>query len=472
MGTLDATIVAVALPVLSPSLGLSYSEALWVQAGYLLLLSVLLVPIGRLADARGLVRFFLIGTAVFGVFSLACALSFNGAFLIVARCLQGAGAAFLSATSPALVTTAFPPEERGRGLGLSAMAGYVGLMAGPPLGGLIATHAGWRWIFLINVPIAITVLATGWFMLGAEKRDRAAVGERPAGAPPAGGAQSPPVVGGLDWWGSALLGATLVSLLVPLIFVPFWGWRSLQTIGLLAAFVVLLVAFGVVEGRVRDPVFDLDLVRKNRAFAAGNFAALLNYAAVYGVTVFTAVFLEVAQGYSAQRAGLILLMQPIFMAGLSPLFGRLSDRVGSRVLATGGMLLGAIGIAQLAILPDSRAAWRVLLALGMVGIGMAAFSSPNTSAVMGSVKRSQLSLASGFLGTMRSAGQGISVALLGAIAASGLGATGGRVLFLGEKASQAAASEFAGGYRTAMFLGVGLAVAGAAVSLVRGGPDD
>ena len=472
MGTLDATIVAVALPVLSPSLGLSYSEALWVQAGYLLLLSVLLIPIGRLADARGLVRFFLLGTAVFGVFSLACALSFDGAFLIVARCLQGAGAAFLSATAPALVTTAFPPEERGRGLGLNAMAGYLGLMAGPPLGGLIATHAGWRWIFLINIPIAIIVSAAGWFMLGAEKRDRAAVAGRSSGARPPGGPQSSRAVSGLDWRGSALLGALLASLLVPLIFVPFWGWRSPQTLGLLVAFVVLLVAFVLVEGRVRDPVLDLDLVRHNRAFAAGNFAALLNYAAVYGITVFTAVFLEVAQGYSAQRAGLILLIQPTFMAGLSPLFGRLSDRMGSRVLATGGMLLGAVGMVQLATLPESRAAWRVLLALGTVGIGMAAFSSPNTSAVMGSVKRSQLSLASGFLGTMRSAGQGISVALLGAIAASGLGATGGRVLFLGEKASKAAASEFAGGYRTAMFLAMGLAVVGAAVSLVRGQPTE
>jgi predicted MFS family arabinose efflux permease len=312
----------------------------------------------------------------------------------------------------------------------------------------------------------------GWFLLGAEKQDRAAARELASGVPRAGGAPGPRADTRLDWLGSVLLAAVLVTLLVPLIFVPFWGWRSPQTFGLLAAFVVLLVAFGYVEGRVKDPVLDLDLVRKNRAFAAGNFAALLNYAAVYGLIVFTAVFLEVAQGYSPQRAGLILLIQPIFMAGLSPLFGRLSDRLGSRVLATSGMLVGAVGIVQLAILPDSRAAWRVLLALAIVGIGMAAFSSPNTSGVMGSVKRSQLSLASGFLGTMRSAGQGISVALLGAIAASGLGPTGGRVLFLGEKASQVAAAEFAKGYRTAMFLAVGLAIAGAAVSLVRGRPAD
>jgi EmrB/QacA subfamily drug resistance transporter len=472
MSPLDSTIVAVALPTLAPSLRLSYSAALWVQAAYILMLSVLLIPIGRLADTHGLMRFYLIGTALFGLSSIACALSFNGASLILARCFQGSGAAFMSATSAALVTTVFPPQERGRALGLNAMAGYVGLTAGPPLGGLIVTHFGWHWIFLINVPIAIATLANGWFLHGAERRDRAAEGERLVTGQRVGSEPASKAGKAVDWPGAALLGLMLASLLVPLTMVPFWGWNSPRTIGLLAAFVVLLVAFVFVEDRVQDPVLDLDMVRKNRLFAAGNFAALLNYAAVYGLTIFTAVFLEVVEGYSAQRAGLILLTAPIFMAALSPLFGRLSDRIGSRVLATGGMLLGGVGIAQLGILPDTAHPWRVLLALGTVGVGMAAFSSPNTSAVMGSVGRSQLGVAAGFLGTMRFAGQGISLALLGAIAASGLGPTGGRVLFLGEKASRAAASSFSGGYRTAMFVAVGLAVAGAMVSLVRGRPPE
>ncbi len=471
MGPLDATIVAVALPALGPSLHLSYSEALWVQAAYLLVLSVFLIPVGRLADTHGHMRFYLTGTAVFGLFSIACALSFNGTFLIAARSFQGIGAAFMAATSSALVTSVFPPEERGRALGLNVMAGYLGLTAGPPLGGLIVTHFGWRWIFLINVPIAIATLANGWFLLGAERRDRAVALERLVEGQRLKGERAPTGGRALDWPGGILLAFMLASLLVPLTLVPFWGWDNPRTIGLLAAFVVLLVAFGFVEGRVRDPVLDLGMVRGNRVFAAGNLAALLNYAAVYGLTVFTAVYLEVVEGYSAQRAGLILLIQPILMAALSPLFGRLSDRMGSRVLATGGMLLGAVGIAQLGILPSAAHPSRILLALGTVGVGMAAFSSPNTSAVMGSVKRSQLSLAAGFLGTMRSAGQGISVALLGAIAASGLGPTGGRVLFLGEKASEAAAASFSGGYRTAMFVAVGLAVAGAIVSLIRGRPD-
>ncbi len=477
MGTLLTTVVAVALPVIGPALRLSYSEALWVQAIYVLAMSVFLIPVGRLADKHGRLRFYLVGLGIFGVFSIACAVAFSGSFLVVMRFLQGVGAAFMASTSVALVTAVFPPHERGKGLGLNAMAGYVGLMAGPPIGGLIVGHTSWRWIFLVNVPIVILTVINGWLLLGAERRDRA--GAREAAATPVAGAVESAGPGALapsggrnslDWTGAALLALLLTALLVPLIFVPFWGWTSPLTLGLLAGFVVLLAAFCFVELRVRDPLLDLDLVRRNRAFAAGTTAAFLNYAAIYGVTTLTAAFLEIALGYSPQRTGLIMLLQPAFMTGLSPVFGRLSDRVGSRLPATVGMLLAAAGAVQMGLLPDDPPAWRILLALGTVGIGMAAFSAPNTSSVMGAVPRSQLSLASGFLGTLRTAGQGVSIGLLGAIAASSLGRDGGRVLFLGEEATEAAISSYAQGFRTAMLVAAGLAVAGALVSLVRGRP--
>jgi MFS family permease len=421
-------------------------------------MSVSLVPVGRMADRYGLMRFYLIGVAIFGVFSIACALAFAGPFLVVVRFLQGVGGGFMSATGAALVANVFPPHERGRGLGLNSMAGYLGLMVGPPVGGLIVSHASWRWIFAINLPLVLVTLINGRSLLAPERRDRAAMH---AQAPTGRAAR-------LDWLGTAILGATLACLLVPLISVPFWGWLSPLTLCLLGGFVVLLALFILVENRVRDPLLDLDLVRKNRVFAAGTVAALLNYAAVFGITAFTSVFLQIVEGLSPQRAGLYLLMSPLFMAGLSAPFGRFSDRIGQRIPATGGMLLVAAGTAQLGLLPSPAPIWRVLLALATVGIGMAAFSSPNTSSVMGCVKRSQLSLASGFLGTMRTAGQGISIGLLGAIAASSLGPTGGRVLFLGEKASEAAAESFSVGYRTAMLVAAGLAFVGAMVSMVRG----
>ncbi len=496
MGTLDSTVVAVALPSIGPSLRLSYSEALWIQAAYLLAISIFLVPIGRLADRHGRTRFYMTGTALFALFSFACGFAFNGTSLIVARALQGASAAFMSATSTALVTSVFPTEERGRALGLNAMAGYTGLTLGPVVGGLLATHVGWRWIFFINVPIALLNLVSGGYLLQAERRDQAAerraevavergrkaiagagAGQGGREAVAEGGAEQGGVGrslanlgAGIDRRGVLLFALMLSALTVSLTFGPFWGWSSLPTIGLLVGSVVVFGIFTAVERKVPDPMLDLTVIRKNRLFMATTGAALLSYMAGFGVTTFTAVFLEIVEGYSAQHTGLILLTQPIFMVVLSGVFGRLSDRVGTRLPTTVGMILVALGMVGLGILPTEAHPLYVVLALAVSGIGTASFSAPNTSAVMGSVQRGELSFAAGYLATMRTMGQAVSVALLGGIAAAGLGPAGGRVLFLGEKASEAAVTSFSSGYRTAMLVGAVLALAGAAASMVREKP--
>ena len=211
---------------------------------------------------------------------------------------------------------------------------------------------------------------------------------------------------------------------------------------------------------------------KNRLFAAANTAALLNYMALYGITLLTAIYLELVQDRSASLTGWLLLSMPLLMAVLSPVSGRLSDRVGSRVLATGGMVAVATGMVLLALNPESAPLWRVAVCLAVVGLGMAAFSAPNTSAIMGSVRRDQLSQASAFLGTMRTSGQALSVALLGGIAASQLGAVGGRLLLTHGRGGGALATHavnaYAIGYRYAMVTGAALALIGALVSLTRG----
>jgi EmrB/QacA subfamily drug resistance transporter len=452
MWPLDGSIVNVALPVMSPSLNLSFTAAVWVPAAFLLTTAVLLIPAGRLADQRGRVRFYLLGIAIFTVASLLCAVSMGGTWLIVSRIIQGVGAALMGATSPAIVTSVFPPSERGRALGINVMAVYLGLTVGGPLGGILADTLGWRWIFLINLPIGIAVLVWGWFML---PRD-----ERTATAPR------------LDLAGSVLLGVVLVCLLVPLTFSPRWGWDSLLTLGLLGVAAVSFVAFVLVERRVSSPILDLDLVLKNRLFAAANTAALLNYMALHGVGLLTAFFLQLVQDRSASLTGWLLLAMPLLMAVLSPASGGLSDRIGSRVLATGGMAAIAAGMALLAFVPASAPFWAVAACLGVVGVGMAAFSAPNVSAIMGSVRRDQLGQASAFLGTMRTSGQALSVALLGGIAASQLGTAGGRLLLTHGRSEGAlgaqAVDAFAQGYRYAMLTGACLAVVGAAVSLTRG----
>ena len=467
MGPLDGAITSVALPVISPDLGLSFSASMWVQAVYLLVTAVLLIPLGRLADRRGRVRFYLLGIAVFCTGSLLCALSVNGAWLISARALQGVGAALLGATAAAIVTAVFPPQERGRALGINVMAVYLGLSVGPPLGGFLTDAFGWQSIFLINVPIGAFVFAWGWRLLPRGEGAREAA---PAGA--SGRPQAPPRRP--DVAGTALLGAFLIALLVPLTFAPQWGWSGARSVVLLLLATAALVGFVVAERRAADPVLDLDLLLHNRLFAAANSAALLNYMALYAISILTAVFLEVVQGRSASLTGWIMLSQPIMQAALAPLAGRLSDRVGSRVLATVGMLLTAAGMALLGSMPADAGLPRVMASLAVVGVGLASFSAPNTSAVMGSVRRDQLSLAGAFLATMRVTGMALSVAILGGIAASQLGRLGGQLIFSHGKSGgpgalgARAAADFARGYRYAMYTGAALAVLGALVSLTRG----
>lgn len=453
MAPLDGSIVNVAMPTIGTDLSLSVTAAMWVSAAFLLATAVLLIPSGRLADQYGRVRFYLLGILVFTLASLVCAASMDAAWLIAGRIIQGAGGALMIATSAAIVTAVFPPKERGRALGVNVMAVYVALVTGGPLGGFVVHLAGWRWIFLINLPIGLIVLVWGWFML---PRD-----ERATEAPR------------LDLAGAVLLGVFLVSLLVPLTFLAEWGLGSPRSLGLMAVAATALVAFIGVESRVAAPILDLELVLKNRLFAAANAAALLNYMGLFGISWLTANFLQLVQGRSPVATGWLLMAMPLLMAALSPLSGHISDRIGSRGLTSGGMALIATGMLMLGFTGEATPLWQFALYLAVVGLGMAAFSAPNTSAVMGSVQRTQLSQASAFLGTMRTAGQALSVALLGGIATSGMGAAGARMLFShhgdGVLADQAVAS-FADGYGRAMLVGAALAVLGALVSLTRGEP--
>jgi MFS family permease len=471
LATLDSSILAVALPVISSDLRMSFSEALWVQASYLLVVTMLLIPVGRWGERRGLFFAYWLGNLLFGVFSLAVALSPNGLFMIGARVFQAVGSALVLTTAAAIVAAVFPASERGRALGLNMMGSTIGQTVGPPLGGLIVAHMGWPWIFYIKIPVAAITVIAGWDLLGAERRDRAAAARQAAQQPAAPGTTPPSGLPAehrrMDFWGTALLGALLAALFVPLIFSPLWGWGGARTIAPLASVVVLAVAFIYVESRARDPIIDLGLFRRSRVFAAANTASLLFMAASYGVTIFTAVFLEVVQGRSAQVTGLILLVQPAIMTLITPFAGRLSDRLGSRGLSALGMLVAAAGAGQLAAFSVSASTGRVVVALATLGLGLAIFSTPNFSAIMGSVDRSELGIASGMFTTSRFCGMGISVAILGAIAASKLGPEGGRVILLGARAGVDNAAAFAAGYREAMLVGTGIAVIGALVSLVR-----
>ncbi len=466
-------VTSVALPAISVDLGLSFSASMWVQAAYLLAMAVLLIPLGRLADERGRMRYYLLGTAVFTLSSLLCALSPSGAWLIGGRVLQGVGAALLGATAVAIVTAVFPSGERGRALGINVAAVYLGLSVGPPLGGFLTDALGWQSVFLVTVPVGLAVLAWGWLLLPHDERTNP-VRRGPVAAGRSGSARRPRP----DVAGAALWAGFLVCLLVPLTFGPQWGWLGARSLVLLVLAAALLSAFVAVERRAAQPLLDLSLLAQNRLFAAANSAALLNYMALFAITMLTAVFLQVVQHRSATLTGWIMLSQPLIQAVLAPVAGRLSDRIGSRLPSTLGMLLTAAGMLLLATLPTDAGLVRVAASLALVGLGLAAFAAPNTSAVMGSVGRHQLSLAGAFLSTMRSTGMALSVAILGGIAASQLGRAGGQLIFgQGSVADIAAygvevSADFARGYSYAMYAGAALAVLGALASLTRGAPTD
>ena len=446
LGPFDVSVAAVALPAIGRDLDLTFSGAIWIQAGYLLPYALVLIPAGRIADQWGRLRVFRIGMVVFAVTSLMAALSPNIEWMLSWRAVQGAGGAMLAATSTALVTAAFPPSERGRALGLNIMVLYLGLSTGPLIGGLLVDHAGWRWIFLASLPVAAASLLLG-LPLHEGRTGHGRVRLDPAG--------------------TLTLGAALASVMVGLTFGPIWGWESARVVGLLCAGAVLLVAFGVIESRASAPLIDLGMFRRSRIVALGSAASLLNYTAMFGAIALTAVLLEVVGGRSPSETGLVMMAQPLVMVALSPVAGHLSDSLGSRALASGGMLILAAGLAILATTPSDLPLWHIVTGLAVSGLGMACFSSPNTSAVMGAVERDKLGVAAAVLAMMRTLGQTLSLAILGTLAAAPLGAAGAGVLF-GQTGDVANAALYLDGYRVAMGVGAAIAVVGACLSLSRG----
>ena len=447
MGPIDITGVAVALPAMGDDLGLSFSVGIWVSAAYLLTYTLALAPIGRIADHWGRLRLWRIGLVIFGGTSALIAATPDTTVLLALRGIQGIGAAILASTATALISAEFPPGERGRAIGINVTAIYLGLALGPIIGGALVAGFGWRWVFLVNIPVSLIALA-----IARPLEERRRVGTAPMR---------------IDLPGVGLLAVGLTAGLVPLTFGPVWGWTAPGVFILETVAVVMLAGFALQQVRARDPLLPATLFRRNRLFLAASIAAFLNYVSMFGAIALTAVLLQVVGGRSALGAGVVLVVQPFFMVALSPLAGAASDRIGSRALVTGGMALIAIGLFGLAMVPESLPLHRIIVPMALVGIGMAGFSSPNTSAAMGVVSMDMLGIAAAVLATMRSLGQSVSMAALGGIAAHELGRDGGRVI-LGGDASGADATAYLSGYRTAMLVGSAIAVIGMFVSLTRG----
>jgi EmrB/QacA subfamily drug resistance transporter len=321
---------------------------------------------------------------VFTASSVLSAASLSAHMLILCRVFQGIGAAMIFSTGMAILTSVFPPHERGRALGLSVASVYIGLSVGPFIGGVLTEHFGWRSVFLFNVPIGLMTIGLVFFKLKGEWAE--AKGEK------------------FDLVGSLIYGVSLAALMYGVSLAP-----DTTSVWLIAVSAVSAVAFVAWEGKSLNPVFDLSLFRVNRVFAFSSVAALLHYGATFGITFLLSLYLQHVKGLSPRDAGLVLVVQPALMALFSPMAGRLSDRMEPRIVASSGMALTALGLLALAFLEEDWSLVAIVLTLAVIGFGFAFFSSPNMNAIMGSVEPKFYGLASGSVGTMRLLGQMLSM---------------------------------------------------------------
>ncbi|NLU46978.1 MAG: MFS transporter [Syntrophomonadaceae bacterium] len=392
MAAFLAPFMGSAINLAIPSIGQQFNSGTlmlsWVVTSYLLASVAFLVPLGRLADIRGRKRVFLAGVTTFSVASVLCGLAWSIEVLIIGRVLQGIGSAMVFGTGMAMLTSVFPPQERGRVLGINAAVVYAGLTLGPVLGGALNHNLGWHSIFFFSALIGFIVLGLTLAKLQGEWTG--AAGES------------------FDLPGAVLYTVGLVAFTygISTVATSHWAWY------VLALGVITLVVFARRQLRIPYPILQLRLFSHNPTFAFSNLAALINYCATFAVGFLLSLFLQVSLGYNSQVAGFILLVQPIIMAIVSPAAGRLSDRIDPRIVASAGMGISTIGLFILIFINEQMPLAVVMFTLALLGLGTALFASPNNNAILGSVPKQFLGVASSTLGTMRLTGQVASMALV------------------------------------------------------------
>lgn len=372
----------------------------WIVTGFILTSAAFSVPFGRLADLTGRKRILIGGIGLFSFCSLGCAFSWSFSGLMIFRLLQGLGAAMIFSTNIAMLVNAFLPEERGKVIGMSTAATYIGLSTGPVLGGILNHQLGWHSIFIVTAAIGFIVFFIAAKMLPEDQR-KEIVG-RPENR---------------DLAGNVLYVLTLILVL--------YGFSSVSE-GLYAYLcvligAVLLLLFIRHELETSSPVLQISLFRENSAYFLSNLAALMNYAATFAIGYLLSIYLQVIQGFDSQTAGLILICQPAIMAFISPYAGRLSDKRSPFLLASFGMALSALGLFGFSLLGVQTPLWLLICGLIVVGIGFGFFSSPNSNAIMSCVEKRDSGVASSLLATMRTVGQTSSMAMVTFIASFKLG---------------------------------------------------
>ncbi len=422
MATVNSSIMLIALPDIFRGIGINPLQPgnttilLWLMMGFLVVTGVLVVSFGRLGDMYGRVRMFNAGFAIFALFSILLSVTWlhgtaAGWYLIAMRIMQGVGGAMLMANSSAILTDAFPANERGLALGLNQVAGIAGSFIGLVLGGVLGP-VSWRYVFLVSVPFGVG--GTIWSYLKLREL----------------GIRKP---ARLDWWGNVTFAAGLIAVLVGITYgiQPYgghtMGWTSPLVLGLIGGGIAALALFCVIETRVAEPMFRLALFRL-RPFTAGNLAALLSGLGRGGLMFILIIWLQgiylPMHGYSFTDtplwAGIAMLPLTIGFLAAGPVSGWLSDRFGARPFATGGMVIAALSFALLELLPVNFQYWQFAGVLLLNGIGMGLFASPNRAGIMNSLPAERRGVGAGMSATFQNSSMVLSIGIFFSLIILGL----------------------------------------------------
>ena len=388
MGTFLVSAVNIALPSIEHDFSLSALQLSWIITSFILGMALFMLPSGVWGDRSDNSKLFKLGIVIFTTSSIICFLAPDGFWLIAARFLQGIGAAFTGTTGQAILVSSFPPERRGRVLGISVSAVYTGLALGPLLGGIITQHLGWRLLFLIAAILGVFTFIIAVLYLKSDKNIK-----------------KQPVKN--DWVGIIIFMTGLTTLVYGSSQIPSTTGWTLMTISIL-----LLLVFWRIESRTKNPLLNTTLFTHNKLFTYSNLSALINYTSTFAIVFFLSLYLQKVQNLSPRDAGAIIIAQPIMMAIFSPIVGKMSDRIQPRYFATAGMAMCSSGLAMLAFLSHDTPISYIIGVLIWVGLGFALFSSPNMNTIMSSVNPKQYGQASGLASSMRVFGQIISMSII------------------------------------------------------------
>jgi EmrB/QacA subfamily drug resistance transporter len=394
MAILDNLVVNIAMPTISRELDATTTQLQWIVSAYTLVFASLQITAGGLGDRLGRKRWFLFGLALFTATSGLAALSQNIEMLIAARALQGVGAAFIMPLSLSLISAAFPPEERGKAVGIWSAISVSGLALGPVVGGLIVEYLSWEWVFLINIPIGIVA----FFVTSSVVREsRDETGQTATDIP-----------------GTLLITAAIAALTYGLIEAGNRGWGDSLIVSSLVAAVALGIGFVAVEARVERPMVPLRFFR-SRNFTGANIDAFMISFLIAGIAFFMTLYQQNVRGYSPVRAGLAMLPMVLVMMVTSPMSAPIAKRLGTRLVISFGMLVTAVGQLLMLRADTDATYWDILPGFVVIGFGMSFIWAPMTTAMLNSVDSSRSGIASAINGALREIGTAFGIALLGTL---------------------------------------------------------